>query len=175
MEQSHVVKPFEAYRATFAPVLRAQQEGLKTLSRFVGWQYTIVGDLLEHNLAGVQAMVSAATPMEYFAKQGNLNVRFIDKVATHTREFLKDAADRSAPEIAASLDVMLPTVDEEVIDVEEEEKKAAQLLEEGEIREDEPSDESIEAQPAESSTRKSTTAKQGSKRSDKSRRGQAHH
>lgn len=173
MEQSYAIKPFEAYRATFAPVLRAQQEGLQALSRFVRLQYTIAGDVMEHNLAALQAMASATSPMEYFAKQGQLNVRFVDKLATHAREFLSESADRLAPESAAAIDVVLPT-EEEIVDVDDEEERAAQLLEEGEVSEDEPSGESIEARPAESS-RKSTTTKHGGKRSDKSRRGQAHH
>ena len=177
MEQSYAIKPFEGHREAFAPVQRVQQEGLKTLGRFVRLQVTVAGALLEHNFAGVQAMMSAATPVEYFAKQSQLNARFVEKVATHTREFLKEAVDRSVPEIAASTNVAL--LEEEVMGVEEDEEMAAQLLEAGEMPEDEPSVESIEAQPDESSTEsstpKSTVAKQGKKRSDKSRRGQAHH
>jgi hypothetical protein len=177
MEQSYAIGPFvDAYRAAFAPVQRAQQEGLNALGLFARFQYAIAGDLLEHNLAGVQAMVSAATPAEYFAKQGQLNARFVGKVATHTREFLKEASDRSVPDIAPprSTDLALP-VEEEIIGVEEQEERAAQLLEAGEISEHEPSVESLEAQPEQSSTPKSTTAKQGKKRSHKPRRGHAHH
>jgi hypothetical protein len=180
MEQSYAINPFEAYREAFAPVQRVQQEGLKVLGRFARFQLSVAGALLEHNLAGVQAMMSAATPMEYFARQSQLNARFVEKVATHTRESLEEAADRSVPESAASTNVALPE-EEEVMYVDqpamhrgEDAEMAAQLLEAREIPE-EPPVESIEAQPDEPSTPKATAVKQDRKRSDRSRRGQAQH
>ena len=173
MEQSFAIKPYEAYQTAFAPVLRAQQEGLKAFGQLARFQCTIAGDLLEHNLAGVQAMVNAATPAEYFATQGQLNVHFVGKVAAHTREFLKEAADRNVPEMSASTNMALR--EEEIEEPEKEDTVAAQLSEDGEGDEYQPAVESIEAQPDESPRQNATKARRSKKRSDKSRRGQAHH
>jgi hypothetical protein len=171
-----------------APVQQAQQEGLKAWGRLARFQCTIAGDLLEHNLAGMQAMMSAATPAEYLTKQGQLNVRFVEKVANHTCEFLREAADHSTPAIAASTDPTMSVAEEEIIctdevassSAEEESVRVAEEVVQAEQREedihaDEPSIESILTQPAEPSRPKPTTVRQRKKRSDKSRRGQAHH
>jgi hypothetical protein len=186
MEQSYAFKSFDAYRAAFAPMLRAQHEGLKAWGRLTRFQVTIAGDVLEHNLAGIQAMVRAATPVEYLAAQGQLNAHFVGKVATHTREFLKETAEPNMSETVAAastasqeeeqvsgVDDQLDALEEEVDEVQEEAAMSALL--EDDVREYPDAVESSEAaQPVKASPSKSTKARQG-KRSDRSRRGQAHH
>ena len=169
MEQSDSIKSVEAYRAAFAPVQRAQQEGWDALKRLARFQYEVAGDFLEHNLAGVQAMVSAATPTEYLAKQDRLNARFVAKVATHTREFLQEAAGRGIPDTSAasafpnSADLS-PVRDDEIIGADqEEEKKAAQIPDQGEFAEHD-----APVKPVAAKSRAATPAK---KRTGKSRRG----
>jgi hypothetical protein len=168
MEQSDSIKSVEAYRAAFAPVQRAQQEGWDALKRLARFQYEVAGDFLEHNLAGVQAMVSAATPTEYLAKQDRLNARFVAKVATHTREFLQEAAGRGIPDASAasafpsSADPS-PVRDDEIIGAEQEEKKAAQIAAHEEFAEHD-----APVKPVAAKSRAATPAK---KRTGKSRRG----
>ena len=163
MEQSDSIKSVEAYRAAFAPVQRAQQEGWDALKRLARFQYEVAGDFLEHNLAGVQAMVSAATPTEYLAKQDRLNARFVAKVATHTREFLQEAAGRGIPDTSAasafpnSADLS-PVRDDEIIGADQEEEP-----DQGEFAEHD-----APVKPVAAKSRAATPAK---KRTGKSRRG----
>jgi Phasin protein len=171
-----------AHRITTAPVQQAQ--AWERLARF---QYTIAGDLLEHNLAGMQAMMSAATPAEYFVRQGQLNVRFVQRVANHTREFLRQAGEHSTPGSATSTEPSISVADDEIACTDElapssAEEETVRVAEESvqderlepDIQADESAVESIETQLAESSKPRPTTARQRKKRSNKSRRGQAH-
>ena len=76
-----------AARDAFAPVLKAQQEGFKSLERLARLQYAVAGDLLESGLARVNATLSATSPTELFSKQGDLNSQFVDKLRTRAQEF----------------------------------------------------------------------------------------
>ena len=176
-----------AHRTITAPVQQAQQAGLRAWGRLARFQYTIAGDLLEHNLAGMQAMLSAATPAEYFVRQGQLNVRFVEKMANHTREFLQQAGEHSTPDSATSTERSMLVADEEIACTDEltpssAEEETVRVAEESvqderlepDIQADESAVESIETQLAESSKPRPTTARQRKKRSNKSRRGQAH-
>lgn len=181
MEQSHTIQPFDAYRAAFAPVLRAQQEGLQAFGRFARFQYSIASDVLEHNLAGVRAAVSAASPVEYLATQGQLNVHFLQKVATHTCEFLQGSrqqSDAATSLVAHTTDstnvpLLLEHGSGEFVQYEpaEEEQDANQLSEMSGNAEEEPEIQPLEAQPIEPVARSSTKARENKKRSEKSRRG----
>ena len=167
MEQSDSIRSVEAYRAVFAPVQRAQQEGLEALQRLARFQYAVAGDFLEHNLAGVQAMVSAATPTEYLAKQDRLNARFVAMVATHTREFLQEAAGRVARDASAASALPSsgdpsPVRDDEIIGAEQKEK-AAQTPEHDEFVEHDA--------PVKPGAVKSRAATPARKRTGKARRG----
>ena len=53
-----------ATREAFAPVIKAQQEGFKTLERLARLQYAVAGDVLESSLARVHATFAAATASE---------------------------------------------------------------------------------------------------------------
>jgi hypothetical protein len=76
-----------AARDAYAPVLKAQQEGFKSLERLARLQYAVAGDLLESGLARVNATLSATSPTELFSKQGDLNSQFVDKLRTRAQEF----------------------------------------------------------------------------------------
>jgi hypothetical protein len=179
MEQAYSAKSFDAYRAAFAPVRRVQQEGLNAIRRLTRFQYTLATDFLEHNLAGVQAMVSAATPTEYLAKQGELYAHFIGKLATHTQEFLKESTVRNAPEVT---DARIPELTDKSIvqdtndlallaapqeeETEEGETKVAELLEAGENTPYQAAaEEATIVRPTSKTT--SATTKQGRRRSEK--------
>jgi hypothetical protein len=58
---------FEGFRTAMAPVLRAQQEGLKAVERFARFQYAVAGDYLEFSLSQAKAAANAKTPTEAFA------------------------------------------------------------------------------------------------------------
>jgi Phasin protein len=76
-----------ATREAFAPVLKAQQEGFKTLERLVRLQYAVAGDVLESGLARVNATFVATTASELFNKQSELNSQFVDKLRVRAEEF----------------------------------------------------------------------------------------
>jgi len=78
----------EAYRDAFAPVHKAQQDGLKTLERFARFQYAVAGDYLESSLAQLQAAVSSKSPAEYLGKQTELGTRLGEKVSGRVHELI---------------------------------------------------------------------------------------
>ncbi len=76
-----------ATREAFAPVLKAQQEGFKTLERLARLQYAVAGDVLETSLARVNATFGATTPTELLSKQTELTSQFVDKLRARADEF----------------------------------------------------------------------------------------
>jgi phasin protein len=76
-----------AAREAFAPVLKAQQEGFKTLERLARLQYAVAGDVLESGLARVNATFGAATPSELFSKHSEISTQLVDKLRTRAEEF----------------------------------------------------------------------------------------
>lgn len=78
---------FEAYRNSLAPMLRAQQEGLKTLDRFAHYQYALAGDYMEWNLATAKAVLGAKNPAELTAKQAELGTKLSDQLRGRLQEF----------------------------------------------------------------------------------------
>jgi hypothetical protein len=76
-----------AARETFAPMLKAQQEGFKTIERLARLQYAVAGDMLESSLARVSASFVAASASELFSKQTELNSQFVDKMRARAEEF----------------------------------------------------------------------------------------
>jgi len=83
----------QAYGSAFAPAQWVQQEGLKVLERLARYQVVIVQDLIQYNFAGLHAMVSAGTPVQYFARQGELNLGLVRTVTADTQKFLKESSD----------------------------------------------------------------------------------
>jgi hypothetical protein len=76
-----------AARETFAPMLKAQQEGFKTFERLARWQYAVAGDVLESSLARVSASFAATTASELLNKQTELTSQFADKLRARAEEF----------------------------------------------------------------------------------------
>jgi len=83
----------ENYRAAFAPVLKAQQEGVKALERLSRYQYAVAGDYLDWVLTHAKTTVAAASPTEFFAKQTELSSALTEKVRTRTQELADIATD----------------------------------------------------------------------------------
>jgi hypothetical protein len=76
-----------AARETFAPVLKAQQEGFKTIERLARLQYAVAGDMLESGLARVNASFVASTPSDLLSKQTELHGQLVDKLRARAEEF----------------------------------------------------------------------------------------
>jgi hypothetical protein len=76
-----------AAREAFAPVLKAQQEGFKTLERLARLHYAVAGDVLESGIARVNASFGAASPSELFSKHNEINTQLVDKLRTRAEEF----------------------------------------------------------------------------------------
>jgi phasin family protein len=76
-----------AARDAFAPVLKAQQEGFKTFERLARLQYAVAGDVLESNIARVNASFVAASPTDLLSKHTELNTQLVDKLRARAEEF----------------------------------------------------------------------------------------
>ncbi len=76
-----------ATREAFAPVLKAQQEGFKTLERLARLNYAVAGDVLESSLARMQASFAATTAGELMSKQTELHTQLVEKLRERAQEF----------------------------------------------------------------------------------------
>jgi len=76
-----------ATREAFAPVLKAQQEGFRTLERLARLQYAVAGDVLESSLARVHATFAASTAGELMSKQTELHTQLVEKLRERAQEF----------------------------------------------------------------------------------------
>ncbi len=76
-----------AAREAFAPVLKAQQEGFKTVERLARLQYAFAGDVLESGLARVHAAFQATNATELLNKQTELTTQFVEKLRARAEEF----------------------------------------------------------------------------------------
>ncbi|MBV8404336.1 MAG: phasin family protein [Gammaproteobacteria bacterium] len=76
-----------AARDAFAPLLKAQQEGFKTLERLARLQYAVAGDVLDTGLARVHAAFASTSPSELLSKHTELNTQFVDKLRARAEEF----------------------------------------------------------------------------------------
>jgi phasin family protein len=85
-----------AAREAFAPVLKAQQEGFKTIERLARLQYAVAGDVLEAGFARVNAAFAAASPSELFSKQTELNTQLVDKLRARAEEFATVTSEMQA-------------------------------------------------------------------------------
>ena len=76
-----------AAREAFAPVLKAQQEGFKTIERLARLQYAVAGDVLESGLARVNVAFSATNASELVNKHAELTTQLVDKLRARAEEF----------------------------------------------------------------------------------------
>ena len=76
-----------ATRDAFAPALKAQQEGFKSLERLARLQFAVAGDMLESSLARVHAAFAATTAGDLLSKQTELHTQLVDKLRERAQEF----------------------------------------------------------------------------------------
>src|SRR5579863_10510523 len=92
---------FDSYKTAFAPVLKAQQEGVKTLDRVGRYQYAVAGDYLEWSLAQAKLALAAQTPADFFSKQVELTTALSEKLRGRAQEFAALASETQASFTAA--------------------------------------------------------------------------
>ena len=85
-----------ATREAFAPVIKAQHEGFKTLERLARLQYAVAGDVLESSLARAHATFTATTANELINKQTELQSQLVDKLRARAEEFATVTSDIQA-------------------------------------------------------------------------------
>jgi hypothetical protein len=113
----------ETYRNAFAPVLKAQQEGVKTLDRVGHYQYAVAGDYLEWSLAQAKLALGAQTPADFVSKQVELTTALSEKLRARAQEFAT-LANEAAASFTASVKETTTKVAEEAKRFEEPKKKA---------------------------------------------------
>ena len=85
-----------ATREAFAPVVKAQQDGFKTLERLARLQYAVAGDVLDIGLARVNATFAATTPSELLNKHVELTTQFVDKLRARAEELATVTSEMQA-------------------------------------------------------------------------------
>ena len=83
----------DAYRESFAPVYKAQQEGLKTLERFAHFQHAVIGDCIDAGINHAQAALSAKNPIDLMVKQVELGSQLGEKLRNRAQEFSSLASE----------------------------------------------------------------------------------
>jgi hypothetical protein len=86
----------DSYRKAFAPVLKAQEEGVKAIDRVGRYQYALAGDYLEWSLAQAKLALNAPTPTDFFTKQVELTTTLSEKLRVRAQEFAALAAEARA-------------------------------------------------------------------------------
>jgi|ERR1700678_2235886 phasin family protein len=102
---------FATYRDAFAPALKSQQEGVKTLDRLGRYQYAVAGDFLEWSMAQAKAAVAAQTPSDFVSKQVELSTALGEKLRTRAREFVTLVTDAQTGITAAVNDATAKVVE----------------------------------------------------------------
>jgi phasin family protein len=82
-----------SFRDTYAPFVRAQHEGLKTVERLVRYQLAIAGDYLDWSVAQAKVGINAKSTSEIVTQQSELNSRFGDKLRARAQEFSQIATE----------------------------------------------------------------------------------
>lgn len=83
----------DTYKNAFAPVLKAQQEGITAIDRVGRYQYAVAGDYLEWSLAQAKAAIGAQTPAEFVSKQVELTTALSEKLRARAQEFVTLATE----------------------------------------------------------------------------------
>jgi hypothetical protein len=86
----------ESYRSAFAPVLKAQQEGVKVFDRVSRYQYAVAGDYLEWSLAQTKLALGVQTPADFLSKQVELSTGLSEKLRARAQEFATLATESQA-------------------------------------------------------------------------------
>jgi hypothetical protein len=77
----------DAYRESFAPMYKAQQEGLKTLERLARFQHAVLGDYIDSGISHAQAALTARNPLDLMVRQVELGSQLGDKLRSRAQEF----------------------------------------------------------------------------------------
>src|ERR1700722_4615906 len=83
----------DTYKNAFAPVLKAQQEGITAIDRVGRYQYAVAGDYLEWSVAQAKAALGAQTPAEFVSKQVELTTALSEKLRARAQEFVTLATE----------------------------------------------------------------------------------
>lgn len=86
----------DSYRSAFAPLLKAQQEGVKLLDRVGRYQYAVAGDYLEWSLAEAKLAIAAHTPADFLSKQVELATGLSEKIRGRVQELSTLATESQA-------------------------------------------------------------------------------
>jgi hypothetical protein len=84
---------FDTYRQAFAPVIAAQQTGLKTLERLARYQFAVAGDYLDWTLAQVKSSTEPKSVSDLVSQQSALNTSFGEKLRARAEEFTQIASE----------------------------------------------------------------------------------
>ena len=102
----------ETYKTAFAPVLKAQQEGVKVLDRVGRYQYAVAGDYLEWSLAQANAALGAQTPADFVSKQVELTTALSEKLRARAQEFVTIASEAQTSFTEAAKDATAKVTEE---------------------------------------------------------------
>lgn len=83
----------DTYSDAFAPVLRAQTEGFRTLERLARYQFAVAGDYLDWSLAQASASVQTKSVADLVSQQTELNTRLGEKLRTRAEELTQIATE----------------------------------------------------------------------------------
>src|ERR1700722_5675238 len=78
---------FDTYRQAFAPVIAAQQSGLKTMERLARYQFAVAGDYLDWTLSHIKTSAEPKAVADLVSQQTALNTSFSGKLRTRAEEF----------------------------------------------------------------------------------------
>jgi len=82
----------DTYKNAFAPVLKAQQEGITAIDRVGRYQYAVAGDYLEWSLARPRPP-RRTDPGEFVSKQVELTTALSEKLRARAQEFVTLATE----------------------------------------------------------------------------------
>lgn len=83
----------DAYRESFAPMYKAQQEGLRTFERFARFQHAVLGDYIDAGICHAQAALAAKNPLDLMVKQVELGSQLGEKLRGRAQEFSSLASE----------------------------------------------------------------------------------
>ena len=84
---------FDTYRQAFAPVISAQQTGLKTVERLARYQFAVAGDYLDWALSHAKTGAEPKSVADLVSQQTALNKSFSDKLRARAEEFTQIASE----------------------------------------------------------------------------------
>jgi len=85
-----------ATREMFAPLVKAQHEGFKSLESLARLQYAVAGDVLESGLARIHASFGAQTTRDLFEKHTELNSQLVERLRARAAEFATVTSEMQA-------------------------------------------------------------------------------